>query len=113
MKHLDSVNLILSDARGIYIPRDFVTNDANEIAWEHCAKWGLNQSNIENWIDAQNPEAEWYWDAWQWILDNAKFTDSNGFTYTLNQDGDLWGICFERMSDQEKYFFGFDCEVSE
>lgn len=108
MKHLDSINLILSDTRGIYIPRDFLTDDFNEIAWSHCNAWGLNESNAREWMDAVNPESECYWECWQWVCDNARFTDGEGNVYTLHQDGDLWGICYERMTDLEKEHFGFE-----
>ena len=37
---LDNVLLLLSDARGTYIPRDFVTNAYNKVAVEHCQAWG-------------------------------------------------------------------------
>lgn len=100
--------LILSDARGIYIPRDFLTDRFNEIAWDHCAAWGLNDSNKDHWIDAANPDSEFYWDSWDWILNNAKFAAENGDIYRLHQDGDLWGICYERLSDDERVNFGFE-----
>jgi hypothetical protein len=103
-----AVNLILSDARGIYIPRDFVTDNHNEWNLKHCQAWGLTDANREQWEDCKNPDSEFYWDAWQWVLDNAKFTDLNGDIFTLYQDGDLWGLCVERMTDEEKRNFGFD-----
>lgn len=106
-KKLDAVTLILSDARGIYIPRDFVCDDAHEIA-EHCAKWGLTAANREHWEDAANPDSEWYWEAWDWILNNARYTDEDGDVYTLHQDGDLWGLCVARMTEEEKQNFGFE-----
>mgnify|MGYP000910378112 CR=1 FL=1 len=105
---MNAVNLILSDARGIYIPRDFVTDDYNEIAVDHCSAWGLNEGNRGDWESAANPDAEWYWEAWRYILDNAKFTDSNGDIFTLYQDGDLWGLCVDRMTEEEKQNFGFE-----
>lgn len=105
---LRAVTLILSDARGIYIPRDFVTDNNNEIATDHCAAWGLTDDNRDQWADAADPESEWYWEAWTWILDNAKFTDADGDVYILHQDGDLWGLCVERMTDEEKSNFGFE-----
>jgi hypothetical protein len=108
VKHLDYITLILSDARGIYIPRDFLTDDYNNIAWEHCNAWGLNESNVDYWMDAVNPESEGYWDAWMWVCDNARFTDAKGNVYILHQDGDLWSICYERMTDEEKQNFGFE-----
>lgn len=86
-----AVILILSSARGIYIPRDFICDDYNEIALEHCKAWGLNESNIECWQDAANPDSEFYWEAWEWILSNAEYKAGNGDKYRLYQDGDLWG----------------------
>jgi len=106
--NLPAVTLILSDARGIYIPRDFLCDDNNEIAAEHCAAWGLNDSNLEHWSDAADPKSEWYWEAWEWILNNAEYKDDAGNAYRLYQDGDLFGLCFERMSEEEKSNFGFE-----
>ena len=104
---MNAIILILSDSRGIYIPRDFICDDYNEIAWEHCAAWGLTKENAEWWIDAANPESEFYWDAWDWILYNAEYTDENGNKYRLFQDGDLWGLCYDKMTEEEKQNFGF------
>lgn len=108
-KPFEALQLVLSSARGRYIPRDFVTgsNGPEEIDTEHCQNWGLTDANREQWKDALNPEHEWYWEAWGWILNNAKFTDTDGNEYLLRQDGDLWAYCAERMTDEEKAnFFG-------
>lgn len=106
---MDAVILILSDARGIYIPRDFLCDDNNEIAWQHCDAWGLNKDNADEWKDAVDPNNEWYWEAWDWILNNARYTEKEtGNIYKLYQDGDLWGICYDKMTDEEKSNFGFE-----
>lgn len=102
---MDTVILILSDARGIYIPRDFVTDAYNEIAHEHCDKWGIKQEDREI---LQNPEHEYYWETWDSVLNYAKYTADNGDVYTLHQDGDLWGICYDKMTAEEKDNFGFE-----
>ncbi len=85
--------------------RDFLTDAQNEIAWDHCNAWGLTEENKSFWIDAANPESENYWEDWEWILNNAKYTDKDGSVYYLHQDGDLWGLCYERMTDEEKRNF--------
>ena len=106
---MNAVILILSDARGIYIPRDFVTDNYNEIACDHCLAWGLDP---DSWCvtTCANPEADGYWDAWDEILNNARYVDANGDVFTLYQEGDLWGLCVDRMTDEEKSNFGFDVE---
>lgn len=94
----NAVVLLLSDARGIYIPRDFVQSfDLN--------KWGLYKDNE---AILSNPEDEFYWDEWSTVLDNAKFIDEQGNEFRLYQDGNLWAICYDRMTSEEKKNFGFD-----
>lgn len=105
---MQSVVLILSDSRGIYIPRDFICDDNNEISIEHCRVWGLNETNEHQWRDAASPESEHYWDAWEWVLNNAKYITKDGDVYHLHHDGDLFGICYEKMIEDEKYSFFFE-----
>lgn len=102
---MQSIILILSDARGVYIPRDFICDDNNQIATEHCQSWGLNEKNKYCWEDAASPESEHYWEAWYWVLDNAKYITKDGDVYRLYQDGDLFSICYENMTEEEKYNF--------
>lgn len=75
--------LLLSDARGIYMPRDF----ANEVKRETVA--GVSD---EDWqILAEGPDHEWYWEAWEQFCNNAVITDpTDGTVYTIHQDGDCW-----------------------
>ena len=105
---MSAVILILSDARGVYIPRDFVTGDSNEVEKSHCEKWGIKPDDAE--ILAAGPDHEFYWETWDSVLDEAEFTDDKGNKYRLYQDGDLWGICYDRMSMEERRNFGFDID---
>ena len=59
------------------------------------------------------PENEWYWEAWHEVLDKAQYIDNQGNIYRLYQDGDLWLICYELMTNEEKINFGFDVEEIE
>ena len=96
---LDNVEILLSDARGIYIPRDFVQG-FDLTRWE-----GISESDIEI---LQDPENEWYWESWESVLSNAKFKADDGRVFSLWQDGDLFAICYEEITDEEKHNFGFD-----
>ena len=94
---MKAVALLLDGCRGIYIPRDFVQSfDLN--AWNIA----LSDDDLR---EMQSPDSENYWDIWDTILNNAKFTQ-NGHTWTLYQDGDLWAICPELMTEEEKQNFG-------
>ena len=99
---MKAVEIILSDARGVYIPRDFVEGF-------DLAKWGLpkhpDDCDIE--ICANGPDEEGYWEAWENILSQAKY-EKDGNVWRLHQDGDLFAYCYELMTDDEKYNFGFE-----
>jgi len=99
---LPAVSLYCSDSHGVYIPRDFAES-YNRSMWQ-----GIDKDDVD--VLCAGPEHEQYWDAWDNVLDNAKVVGDDGHTYTLHQDGDLWVICYERMTEQEKRDFGFDID---
>ena len=99
----DAVTLILSDARGVYIPRDFVTDNYNEVAVDHCSAWGIKEEDVA--ILASGPDHEFYWETWDDVLDYAHYVDEEGNKYFLSQGGDLWALCYDRMTDEEKRDF--------
>jgi hypothetical protein len=78
--------LVLLDSHGVYIPQ----------LW--CS--GITEPECEalhvRWSDVQTcqlgPGEEWYWEAWQSILDDCYMVDDRGTKWTLHQDGDLWEV---------------------
>lgn len=79
----DNAELLLSDSRGVYIPRDFC--DLTLFA---------AQLDADCIADLSNPENERYFDTWDWVL-NQSFVLPIGSTgrtavFRLHQDGDLW-----------------------
>lgn len=96
---MSGVQLLLSDARGQYIPRDFA---------EECAHWqGIDEDDLKILAD---PDHEHYWEVWDDVLSNATFTDKDGHVWTLYQDGDCWAICDALMTLEEKKNFEFDID---
>ena len=77
------MELFLSDARGVYIPRDFAQSIKRE-----CVT-GISEEDYA--ILESGPDHEWYWEAWDDVLNNAVVTDpKSGTVYTVYQDGDCW-----------------------
>mgnify|MGYP003335682575 FL=1 len=78
--------LVCADTWGVYIPKRW----CDDIAESDCAALGID------WRDVQTcqagPDQEWYWEAWQAILDSAAMTDEAGTVWRLYQDGDLWEV---------------------
>ena len=88
-------SLILSSARGIYIPRDFATDYGPYV--KDCEKWAGNLEILERGPD----DNEWYWDEWYRVLDNAVLVDTDGREFTLftGIDGDIFLLNDRTESD--------------
>jgi hypothetical protein len=97
---MSGIEILLSDHNGVYIPQIFAENYAS--GWEAMSEWDLNVLKT-----GPDPENDSYWDVWSWCTDNLVHTDKQGNKWRLWQDGDLFAICDEIMSDEEyKDFFG-------
>lgn len=97
------LQLLLSDCWGIYIPKRFsesglIDNFPNVIAYKD---------------DLEDADAEFYWDTWDTVLNNAEHVDAEGHKWRLMQDGNLWAYCYELMTNEERRNFGFDEEPDE
>ena len=95
-----SIILFLDGARGQYIPRDF----ARTIKRKHVQ--GVSLELLERLAKENSNESEFYWEEWETVLNNAKIV-FDGAEYTLHNDGDLWLINYEAMTEQEREDFGF------
>lgn len=106
-KKMQAVEHLLDSARGIYIPRDFYQLYCKDM---ESVFDGLNTVSM---TELDNPENEFYWDTWNDALDRLSYTCPEGNVFKLYQDGDLWLICYELMTNEEKINFGFDAEGME
>lgn len=95
---MQAMELLLSDSRGVYIPRDFV-NEFDLTKFE-----GINPDDVTT--IKSGPDHEWYWESWEMILQNSEYRE-DGYTWRLHQDGDLWLVCAEKLTNEEySNFFG-------
>jgi len=82
----NDARLIIGDSWGIYIPQRFCDGfDADD-----AARINVDFKDVE--ICQAGPGEEWYWEAWQSILDSCGFTDADCRVWRLYQNGDLWEI---------------------
>jgi hypothetical protein len=100
MKQVSSaMRLLVNGAQGIYVPQTFV-EDYDMATWE-----GITPDQIK--ILAAGPDGDdCYWEVWDEVLSSATCSEAK-FTFTLHQDGDLWAICPQLMTNEEHLnFFG-------
>lgn len=95
---MSGIEILASDSRGVYVPQFFA---------EYCSdNWnGIHPDDLQ--VLVEGPENEWYWETWDSVLTTAKYVDKNGNEWYLYQDGDLFAICDELMTDEERENFGF------
>lgn len=99
---MENAILLLSSARGIYVPRDF----AQDFNFAQDGWQGVSPEDLATLAD---PENDWYWETWEAVLNNAYHINKDtGRTYRLYQDGDLWAVCHDHMTAEEK--LNFDME---
>lgn len=81
--------LILDEHRGIYIPRDFASTIQHEFIKDY-------EKFADDLSICLNPDHEYYWEAWQNILDNMQINlMGDGVYYSLYQDGDLFAVLYK------------------
>jgi hypothetical protein len=85
---INEPQLLVSDAQGIYIAQIFCQQ------YRQCI---TNADQLKEDIDIclVGPDHEFYWDAWENIIDNAELLDDNKEKMSignLGDSGDLWAI---------------------
>jgi len=93
---IDHVGILLSDSRGVYIPRDFVDLLSPEEKEYQERKNGIDP---ETWEDLSDPENENYWEAWQEL--EGSFVSENGTR--IYQNGDLYEISKEMDKEAPEF----------
>lgn len=78
----DSIQLLLDDARGIYIPQAFYEGF-------DFGTWNLK---LGDYSELRDPDLDGYWDAWDDLLREAEYHDDNGHIWRLHQDGSLFAV---------------------
>ena len=79
----DESYLLFDSNRGQYIPQNFA---------EEIDRGCVYHVTDEDWATLEagpGPENEWYWEAWENVLNNALILDGSN-VYVLEQDGDVW-----------------------
>lgn len=98
-KTIGNVHIVCDSHHGQYLPQVYATNCA-----EFLEAGGITKEYIKTLQDG--PDCEWYWETWETMINNFKIK-VDGKTFTLYQDGDLFLVALDSMSDREKLeFFG-------
>lgn len=84
---MESMEILIRDAAGIYIPKEFAS---------FAEYWNVTDDAIA--VLKAGPNHEGYWETWEHVYDVA-YTEVDGHTYVLFQDGDLWAIREDKIEE--------------
>ena len=76
---------IVDGSWGIYVPQRFAERGMAEA-------WGVSADDIA--VLLAGPDNEAYWETWDDVLGDASFRDKKGKVWSLEQDGDLFAVCY-------------------
>jgi len=91
--------LLINDAHGIYIAQLFCQTYSNYIT-------NMDEVKEDFEICLKGTDEEFYWDAWDNLLNNVQFTNDRKENYTignLGESGDLWAIPEGYEFDEDGY----------
>ncbi len=103
MTNKPDIRLWLSEDRGRYIPRDFAKSFKDRDA-------AVSGVNPDDWAILEDPDHEWYWEAWGDVQRDAIVTDENGNEYTVYHEGDCWLVPVGMEWSEGKDFFDWPKE---
>lgn len=90
MNYSPTIELLIDAKAGIYMPMNFY----------ECYDFEAWNLDISDYTDLSDPDNPGYWDAWDAVLRNAEFHDSNGHIWRLYQDGDLLAVRDDHNFDE-------------
>ena len=100
---MNNIECIIDDSHGIYIPQAFAEQS---IGWQ-----GIDAEDLA--ILLEGPENPDYWEAWDAVLATASYTDDDGHTWTLFQDGDLFAVREDADLENLLEYYGFNEEFED
>ena len=96
---MQNVECIIDGHHGVYVPLVFVQTVNRALLS------GVAVETLEYLAKEESLEDDGFWEEWDSVLNNARITH-NGKIYHLHQDGDLFAIAWDNLTDEEMVSFG-------
>jgi len=85
MKTIEDVVLLADSHHGVYIPQLVVQQYLEHPMWD----WSkVSKEDIDSVLAGH--DNEWYWEAWENIMNEVKVVDEDGTEYMMMENEDLW-----------------------
>lgn len=98
---MQNIECIVNSAHGVFVPMVFAQTVNRGLLS------GVSAETLDYLAKEESADDVDFWDVWDNVLNSARITH-NGKIYHLHQDGDLFAIDWDNLTNDEKYNFGFD-----
>ena len=95
---MENVKCIVDGTNGVFVPMVFAQTVNRALLS------GVTAETLDYLAQNSSVEDDGFWDAWDSVLNNARITH-NGKIYHLHQDGDLFIIDWDNLTDDESEAF--------
>ena len=98
---MKNIKCVVDGRHGVFVPQWFAQTVNRELLS------GVTAETLDYLAKEESLEDDGFWDAWDSVLNNARITH-NGKIYHLHQDGDLFAIDWDNLTDDESEAFGLE-----
>lgn len=90
------LELLVNDSWGIYLPKQFIGSRPD---WHWSTRQIRKQCSADTIeIIRAGPDSDFYWEAWEEVLQVEFVTPNTGKKITLHQDSDLWSVKMDELA---------------
>ena len=93
----DWIEVVVDGGYGVYAPQVFIEKYQSRLH-------GVDVDDIISLLNG--PEDEWYWEAWENVLDNGVLEDDDGNKWRIYQDQDIFIIRHDVPDEVLQDLFG-------
>ena len=96
---MQNVECIIDSRHGVFVPMLFARTVNRALVS------GVSSETLDYLAKEESLEDDWFWEEWDSVLNNARITH-NGKIYHLHQDGDLFAIAWDKLTEDESEALG-------
>ena len=98
---MQNIECIVDSRHGVFVPMVFAQTVNRSLLS------GVSGETLDYLAKEESVEDVDFWDVWDSVLNNARITH-NGKIYHLHQDGDLFAIDWDNLTEDESEAFGLE-----
>ena len=98
---MQNIECIVDSLHGVFVPMVFAQTVNRALLS------GVSEETLDYLAKKESVKDDWFWEEWDSVLNNARIAH-NGKIYHLHQDGDLFVIDWDNLTEDESKAFDLE-----